>query len=64
MILLVLKIKKRIWYKLKVKAEHLEKAIARYMLKYKVKIIFAGQHGQRITYDLFKYFIRMKNGKL
>ena len=55
---------RHLWHKLTVSAELLEKAITRYMLKYKTKIIFAGKHGQRMTYDLFKYFVRMKNGKL
>ena len=58
------KIPQKHWYKLQVRAEHLEKAFTRYALKYKTKIIFAGKFGQKATYDLFKYFKRLQHGKL
>lgn len=53
-----------LWNHVKVTGEHLEKAIMRYQLKYKTKFIFAGKFGQHCCEKLFKYFMRLKNGKL
>lgn len=51
-------IPKRLWYKLKIKSEYLRSSLMRYMIQYKVKIIFAGSAGDVVTEELFKHYIR------
>ena len=44
-----------LWHKVDTKKEFLRKSIARYQLKYKTKIIFAGKYGMDMATDLFHY---------
>ncbi len=57
-------IPKRFWHKLQMKADIMDKTIARYMVKYKTKIIFAGVNGKQIAQNLFHAFMKygVKNG--
>ncbi len=51
---------KSLFHKVQMSAKFLQSSLARYMIDYKVKIIYAGKCGDVVCYNLFKHFMRNK----
>jgi hypothetical protein len=51
-------IPKSLWHKVSKSAEFLHSSIVKWQIQHKVKIIFAGQHGDLIAQKIFKYIAK------
>lgn len=51
-------IPRHLFHKVQTKSEFIQLTIARYMVQYKTKIIFAGSHGKEIAELLFKRVVK------